>query len=98
MPEKRKRRLFQLAGFLIGLAFGWIRPLQMQSMLPILGIGVGVGYFIFSQTATDNERPISEISWFIPLQMVMYFIIGGAITSSLYLVIELYTNGMIGLG
>ena len=98
MSEKKKRRLFQLVGFLIGLAFGWIRPSQMQSMLPILGIGVGVGYFIFSQTVTDSERSISDISWFIPLQMVMYFIIGGAITSSLYLVIELYTNGMIGLG
>lgn len=87
MSTKTKRRLLQLAGFLIGLVFGWYRPLQVQSMLPTLGIGVGIGYFILSRSL-DKERNLSDIPWYVPLQMVMYFIIGGAMTSSLTLALE----------
>lgn len=87
MSTKTKRRLLQLVGFLIGLVFGWYRPLQVQTMLPVLGIGVGIGYFVLSRSL-DKEQALADIPWFIPLQMVMYFIIGGAITSSLTLALE----------
>lgn len=87
MSAKTKRRLLQLLGFIIGLIFGWYRPMQVQSILPLLGIGVGIGYFILSRSL-DNERKLADIPWFIPLQMVMYFIIGGALTSSITIALE----------
>lgn len=87
MSAKTKRRLLQLLGFIIGLIFGWYRPLQVQSMLPLLGIGVGIGYFILSRSL-DKERKLADIPWLTPLQMVMYFIIGGALTSSITIALE----------
>lgn len=90
MISKSKRRLLQLLGFIIGLLFGLWRPQQVQLMLPVLGISVGIGYFLLSKVTTSKHKDLSEIRWFIPIQMIMYFIIGGAIGSSIYLYMELY--------
>ncbi len=90
MISKSKRRLLQLLGFIIGLLFGLWRPQQVQLMLPVLGISVGIGYFLLSKVTTNKHKDLSEIRWFIPIQMIMYFIIGGAIGSSIYLYMELY--------
>ncbi|MFL2075387.1 hypothetical protein [Marinilactibacillus psychrotolerans] len=90
MISKSKRRLLQLLGFIIGLLFGLWRPQQVQLMLPVLGISVGIGYFLLSKVTINKHKDLSEIRWFIPIQMIMYFIIGGAIGSSIYLYMELY--------
>ncbi|MCC5896152.1 MAG: hypothetical protein JJU16_11890 [Alkalibacterium sp.] len=92
MSKKAKRRWLQLFGFVTGLVFGTLRPDQIQSLFPVLGITVGIGYFISAKVASDNEKELDEIAWFIPLQMIMYFIIGGAVSSSIVLAIELYSN------
>lgn len=92
MSRKTKRRLLQLVGLLTGLIFGLVRPQQIQQMYPILGIGVGIGYFILIGIASDKERSLDDVSWFIPVQMLMYFVIGGAVSSTIVLMIELYTN------
>lgn len=91
MSKKTKRRWLQLFGFIIGLLFGLLRPDQIQQLFPILGIGVGIGYFISSRVASDNDKHLDDLPWFIPLQMIMYFIIGGAISSSIVLAIELFS-------
>lgn len=92
MSKKAKRRWLQLFGFIIGLLFGTFRPGQIQSLFPVLGISVGIGYFILSKVASDDEKELDDVAWFIPLQMIMYFIIGGAVSSSIILAIELYSN------
>lgn len=92
MSKKAKRRWLQLFGCLTGLLFGLLRAQQIQSLFPVLGISVGIGYFILSKTASDSDKELDDIAWFIPVQMVMYFIIGGAISSSIVLAIELYSN------
>ena len=94
MITKIKRLLLQSLGFIIGLAFGLWRPQQVQFMLPVLGISVGIGYFMLSKVTTDKEKNLSEIRWFIPIQMIMYFIIGGAIGSSIYLYMEIYEKAI----
>lgn len=91
MSKKTKRRWLQLFGFLVGLLFGLLRPDQIQQLFPILGIGVGIGYFISYRVISEEEKHLDDLSWFIPLQMIMYFIIGGAISSSIVLAIELFS-------
>lgn len=92
MSKKAKRRWLQLFGCLVGLLFGTFRPVQVQSLFPVLGISVGVAYFILSKVSSDNDKALDDIYWFVPVQMVMYFIIGGAVSSSIILAIELYSN------
>jgi len=91
VSKKTKRWWLQLFGFLIGLLLGLLRPDQIQQLFPILGIGVGIGYFISSRVTSEEEKHLDDLSWFIPLQMIMYFIIGGAISSSIVLAIELFS-------
>ena len=90
MISKRKRRLLQLLGFLVGIVFGLWRPQQVQLMLPILGITVGIGYFMLGRVATNNQTDLTNIKWFVPIQMIMYFVIGGAIGSSVHLYLEIF--------
>lgn len=90
MSSKWKRISLQLLGFVIGTIFGLWRPQQVQSMLPILGITVGIGYFLLSRATMEKDKSLNDIKWFIPIQMIMYFVIGGAIGSSVYLYMEIY--------
>lgn len=92
MSKKAKRRGLQFFGFLVGLLFGVIRPDQMQGLFPILGISVGIGYFISSRMAADSDKELDDIAWFIPLQMIMYFIIGGAVSSTIILALEIFSS------
>ncbi|MDZ7834767.1 MAG: hypothetical protein U5K84_04900 [Alkalibacterium sp.] len=89
MSQKKKRRILQLIGFITGLFFGYIRPYNMQSMLPILGIGVGIGYFIYSAKLADEENSSENTRWFTLIQMIMYFLIGGTLSSSILLALRM---------
>ncbi|MFC6463769.1 hypothetical protein ACFP65_01945 [Marinilactibacillus sp. GCM10026970] len=90
MISKKNRRLLQLLGFVIGISFGLWRPQQVQMMLPLLGITVGIGYFFLSRVSMENKTDLTEIKWFVPIQMIMYFVIGGAIGSSVHLYIAFF--------
>lgn len=92
MSEKWKRRLYQLFAFIIGLLFGLWRPQAMQNMLSFLGITVGIGYFILLRITTENDRELEDISWFLLIQMLMYFLIGGALSSSILLTLQIFQN------
>lgn len=92
MSESNKRRLYQFFGFTVGAFFGYFRPIHIQRMFPLLGITVGISYFILLKITSDPDKELSDIKWFIPVQMVLYFIIGGAISSSILLALEVYSN------
>ena len=89
MSAKNKRRDLQSIGFLAGLIFGYARPSHMQSLLPILGIGVGISYFLFSSRIADEEKSMDDSLMFPLVQMLMYFLIGGALTSTVLLALEM---------
>jgi len=90
VSSKNKRRLLQLLGFVTGVLFGLWRPTQIQTMLPILGITVGIGYFFLSRNTIESKKELSDIKCFIPIQMIMYFLIGGVIGSTIILYTQLY--------
>lgn len=92
MSEKWKRRLYQLFAFITGLLFGLWRPQATQNMLYFLGITVGIGYFILLRITTENDRELEDISWFLLIQMLMYFLIGGALSSSILLTLQIFQN------
>ncbi|SFC54681.1 hypothetical protein SAMN04488102_11014 [Alkalibacterium subtropicum] len=89
MSPKVKRRTLQFFGFIIGLVFGYFRPSQMQNLLPVLAIGVGIGYFIYSSSLSKEDDNVKETAWFPLVQMVMYFLIGGVLSSSILLALEM---------
>lgn len=88
MSTKKKRRILQLIGLTFGLIFGYLRPLNMQSLLPFLGVGVGISYFILTSTFSDEETAIDDVTWFPLVQLFMYFLIGGALTSTVLLTLR----------
>jgi len=79
LSKKWKRRLYQLLALIIGLTFGYFDPITTQRLLPLLGISVGIGYLLISQSYKDFETS----GWFLLIQMFMYFLIGGAISSTI---------------
>jgi hypothetical protein len=84
MSHKWRRRSYQTFALLIGLLFGLWRPQATQAVLPIIGIIVGIGYFILSR----QEKELEEISWFLLIQMLMYFLIGSALSSTILISFE----------
>lgn len=89
MTAKKKRRILQLIGFILGLLYGYFRPSSMQSLLPVLGIGVGISYFLFSSRISDENKSLDDSFMFPLVQMFMYFLIGGALTSTVLLALEM---------
>lgn len=85
MPSKWIRRLLLVFAAVIGFFFGLARPETTQSMLSVIGIAAGLGYFILSRSTEDGEKDSSSETtfnrWFLVIQMLLYFIIGGAIGS-----------------
>lgn len=92
MSTKWKRRLYQLFAFVFGIFFGLWRPQSTQNMLPLLGIIVGIGYFFLSRITSEKGRELEDIRWFLLIQMLMYFLIGGALSSSILLTLHIIRN------
>lgn len=88
MSAKWNRRALQLFGFLIGALFGLWRPETTQSILPIIGIGVGISYFFLSRQLNE-EKEVEEIPGFLLVQLFMYFLLGSALTSTILLAIQM---------
>lgn len=89
MSPKTMRRTLQFIGFITGLIFGYFRPSHMQDLLPVLAIGVGISYFIYSSMQLDDDDSDREVAWFPFVQMMMYFLIGGVLSSSILLALEM---------
>ncbi|WP_368645235.1 hypothetical protein AB4027_10060 [Alkalibacterium putridalgicola] len=88
MSPKTMRRTLQSIGFITGLIFGYFRPSHMQDLLPVLAIGVGISYFIYSSMQSEDDSD-EEVVWFPFVQMMMYFLIGGVLSSSILLALEM---------
>jgi len=89
MTPKTKRRILQFIGFITGLVFGYLRPSHMQNLTPVLAIGVGISYFIYTSIQSNEEGSEKDVAWFPLVQMVMYFLIGGVLSSSILLAMEM---------
>lgn len=92
MSTKWKRRLYQLSSFLFGIVFGLWKPQLTQNMLPLLGIIVGIGYFFLSRITSERGKELDDIHWFLLIQMLMYFLIGGALSSTILLTFHMIQN------
>jgi len=95
MPSKWTRRGLLLFAIIIGLILGLLRPAMTQGLLSLLGIVAGLGFFMLSRS-TQNKKGKDKAKaentferWFILIQMVMYFIIGGALGSMIPYLISL---------
>lgn len=89
MSEKWQRRSIQTFAFLVGLLFGLFRPDDTQTVLPVIGIVVGIGYFFVARITTQQDKELEDIPWFLFIQMLMYFLIGSAITSTILLALQM---------
>lgn len=89
MKNKWFRWSLQTLAFFFGIALGILRPIATQQMLSFVGIIVGLGYFFFSrrdQTASENAQKRNQkepFDWFLLIQMLLAFIVGGAVGSTL---------------
>lgn len=97
MTNKIKRYSLLLFAALTGLVVGYIRPEVSQSLLSVIGIIVGIGYFLLSKRedpakSTQNKKPDSnsQIDWYLLLQMLLYFIVGAAIGVTIVYIVILY--------
>lgn len=94
MTNKIKRYSLLVFAALTGLVVGYIRPEVSQSLLSVVGIIVGIGFFVLSKrdeaTQKKKTKPTNEIDWFLLLQMLLYFIVGAAIGVTIFYIIVLY--------
>lgn len=89
MSKKWQRRSIQTFALLVGLLFGLFRPDATQTVLPIFGVVVGIGYFFVARITTQQNKELEDIPWFLFIQMLMYFLIGSAITSTILLTLNM---------
>lgn len=85
MNSKWKKYGLWLFAFLIGSVAGFLRPEVTQSMLSPLGIIVGLGFLFYSRSNANKKDTPSSIDWFIILQMLLYFIVGAALSMTIAL-------------
>lgn len=87
MNSKWKKYGLWLFAFLLGSVGGFLRPDVTQSTLSPLGIIVGLGFLFYSRNNANKKDTTSIIDWFIILQMLLYFIIGAALSMTIALFI-----------
>lgn len=86
MNNKWKKYGLCFFAFIVGLAAGYLRPEATQPMLSVVGIIAGLGFLFTSRSSTtDKKESTSRVDWFILIQMLMYFIIGAALSMSIAL-------------
>lgn len=97
MTNKIKRYGLLLFATLTGLVVGYFRPEVSQSLLSVIGIIVGIGFFILTKrnettqsSQNKKSKPANQLDWYLLLQMLLYFIVGAAISVTLVYVIALY--------
>lgn len=97
MKNKIGRYSLLLFAALTGLVVGYLRPEVSQSLLSVIGIIVGIGFFILSKrddpatSATNKKKDsVNKMDWYLLLQMLLYFIVGAAIGVTIFYMIVLY--------
>lgn len=94
MDVKRRNQLLSFTGGIVGAIVGYFYPMLVQGYLPILGIGVGIFYFFGANSVNKNPdkkkvTDFSDYTWYIILRIVMGFLVGSAITSTIVLTIDI---------
>lgn len=97
MKNKIGRYSLLLFAALTGLVIGYLRPEVSQSLLSVVGIIVGIGFFILSKrdesaksTSNKKKDSVNKMDWYLLLQMLLYFIVGAAIGVTIFYMIVLY--------
>ena len=91
MDIKTRNRLIWVVGGIIGGLVGFFYPMLSQSILPIIGLGSGIFYFFGANSVNKNPdkkrvTDFSEYTWFAVLRVIMGFLVGSAIVSTIILV------------
>ncbi|WP_027108286.1 hypothetical protein [Lacticigenium naphthae] len=83
MISKKMKFGLLIFAFIIGGVLGFIYPTVMQGITSPIGIGVGLGYFFLSrrEQKSKGKKVVTESKGFVIIQMLLAFIIGGAIIS-----------------
>src|SRR5690625_4397499 len=94
MDIKKRNQLLSLAGGIVGAIVGYFYPMLVQWYLSILGIGVGIFYFFgayFVNKNTDKKKvsDFNEYTWYAILRVVMGFLVGSSITSTIVLTVDI---------
>lgn len=94
MVAKTRNRMINLIGIIIGGALGYFYPYFVQGFLPVIGIGVGIFYFLASNSVNKNPdketvTDFNAYTWYSILKFFMGILIGGAITSTIVLTIDI---------
>src|SRR5690625_5066858 len=94
MNKTTKNRIFSIISGIIGAIVGYFYPTVVQGYLPILGIGLGLFYFFASNSVNKNPdkkkvTDFTDYTWYTILQILMGFLVGGAITSTIVLTMDI---------
>ena len=94
MDIKKRNQLLSVAGGVIGAIAGYFYPALVQGYLPILGIGAGLFYFFGTNSVNKNPEKkrvtnFDEYAWYVVLRILMGFLVGGAITSTIVLTMDI---------
>lgn len=96
MDITKKNRLYSILGGIIGGIIGYFYPIIVQGYLPILGIGLGIFYFLSINSVNKNPQKknitdFSEFKWYPIFRILMGLLVGGAITSTIVLIIDVFS-------
>ncbi|MDN6731253.1 MAG: hypothetical protein L0L39_03630 [Atopostipes suicloacalis] len=95
MNSKKRNRLINIIGAIIGAIWGYFKPLFFQQYLPIIAIGSALLYFFASQSVNKNPdkkkvTDFSDYSWYGIVRFLYGLLVGGALTSTFLLVKEIF--------
>ncbi|WP_161878318.1 hypothetical protein [Alkalibacterium sp. MB6] len=80
MTDNTQRYLLQSFGFIVGLFYGYLRPIQMMPMFLILGFLTGFAYFLIWIQLDGSNKKVKDFYLFVPTQMTFYFILGSSLS------------------
>jgi len=81
--------LLQTFALGLGLILGFLFPVAINNMFPVLGITAGIGYFFVARRTFNKQKQLTDSRAYIIVTMLFKFIVGGAITSSILLFIDM---------
>ncbi len=90
MEPHKRNRLFRLLSGGLGAIVGYFYPLLIQEYLPLIGLTIGLFYFFGNQSINQKSEQkkgtdFSSYRWHFIIKILMGFLIGAALTSSLRL-------------
>lgn len=91
MEAKTRNIVMSVIGGVVGSIVGYFYPELSQTILPVIGLGSGIFYFFGANSVNKNPdkkkvTDFSEYTWFGILRIIMGFLVGSAVVSTIILV------------